>query len=193
MTASLDVRQFPEAKNAAAIFRRRRLRSCWPIRFVNRRKIIFFLVLLGGLAALTSPVLASESTKHSKLSNKELKSRALTVVKAVRKLVYSYNDKDRDLTSDFDAEYLATRTTERKSLRDQWHKKVEDAQASSVRDYRQNYASDAALLREELQRRLPKGLQRRDLPKLYSKPENVLTLELIADDLELLAKSLPET
>jgi hypothetical protein len=160
---------------------------------VNRRKIIFFLVLLGGLTALTSPALASESTKHSKLSNKELQSRALTVVKAVRKLVYSYNDKDRDLTSDFDAEYLATRTTERKSLRDQWHKKVEDAQASSVRDYRQNYASDAALLREELQRRLPKGLQRRDLPKLYSNPTNVLALELIADDLELLAKSLPET
>lgn len=164
-----------------------------PLNFVNRRKIIFFLVFLGGLAALTSPVLASESTKHAKLSNTELKSRALTVVKAVRKLVYSYNDKDRDLTRDFDAEYLATRTTERKSLRDQWHKKVEDAQASSVRDYRQNYASDAALLREELQRRLPKGLQRRDLPKLYSNPENVLTLELIADDLELLAKSLPET
>ena len=193
MMASLDVRQFPEAKNAAAIFRRRRLGSCWPIKFVNRRKIIFFLVFLVGLAALTSPVLASESTKHAKLSNTELKSRALTVVKAVRKLVYSYNDKDRDLTRDFDAEYLATRTTERKSLRDQWHKKIEDAQASSVRDYRQNYASDAALLREELQRRLPKRLQRRVLPKLYSNPENVLTLELIADDLELLAKSLPET
>ena len=68
-----------------------------PLNFMNRRKIIFFLVYLGGLAALTSPVLASESTKHAKLSNAELKSRALTVVKAVRKLVYSYNDKDRDL------------------------------------------------------------------------------------------------
>lgn len=193
MTASLDVRQFPEAKMLQRSSDGGGSAAAGPLNFVNRRKIIFFLVLLGGLAALTSPVLASESTKHSKLSNKELKSRALTVVKAVRKLVYSYNDKDRDLTSDFDAEYLATRTTERKSLRDQWHKKVDDAQASSVRNYRQNYASDAALLREELQRRLPKGLQRRDLPKLYSNPENVLALELIADDLELLAKSLPET
>jgi hypothetical protein len=117
----------------------------------------------------------------------------LTVVKAVRKLVYSYNEKDRDLTRDFDADYLATRTTERKSLRDQWRKKIDDAQASSVRDYRQNFASDAALLREELQRRLPKGLQRRDMAKLHSNPENVLALEVIADDLELLAKSLPES
>jgi hypothetical protein len=161
---------------------------------IIRRKIIVFLVLCGGLAAVASPALASESTgKYSKLSNKELKSRTLTVVKAVRKLVYSYNEKDRDLTRDFDADYLATRTTERQSLRDQWRKKMDDAQASSVRDYRQNFASDAALLREELQRRLPKGLQRRDMAKLHSNPENVLALEVIADDLELLAKSLPES
>jgi hypothetical protein len=157
-------------------------------------KIIFFLVLWGGLAALATPALPLESTgKYSKLSNKELKSRALTVVKAIRKLVYSYNEKDRDLTSEFESDYLATRTTERKLLRDQWRKKIDDAQASSIRDYRQNLASDAALLREELQRRLPKRLERRDMAKLHSSPENVLALEVIADDLDLLAKSLPET
>ena len=161
---------------------------------MTSRKIFFFLVLWGGLAALATPAFALESTgKYSKLSNKELKSRALTVVKAVRKLVYSFNEKDRDLTSDFESDYLATRTTERKSLRDQWRKKIDDAQASSIRDYRQSFASDAALLREELQRRLPKSLQRRDMAKLHSNPENVLALEVIADELELLAKSLPET
>jgi hypothetical protein len=161
---------------------------------VTSRKIIFFLVLCGGLAVVASPGLVSESTgKYSKLSNKDLKSRALIVVKAVRKLVHSYNEKDRDLTSDFEADYLATRTTERKSLRDQWRKKIDDAQASSIRDYRQNFASDAALLREELHRRLPKSVQRRDMAKLHSNPENVLALEVIADDLELLARSLSET
>ncbi|HEX2243310.1 MAG TPA: hypothetical protein VHK27_08685 [Gammaproteobacteria bacterium] len=127
------------------------------------------------------------------MPNKELKSRALTVVKAVRKLVYSYNEKDRELTNDFDADYLATRTTERKSLRDQWRKKIGDLEASSVREYRQNFASEATLLREELQKRLPKSPPRRDIPKLYSSPANVLALEVIADELELLAKSLPET
>ena len=159
-----------------------------------RRNIIFSLVLWGALTAVASWASAVESpAKYSKLSNKELKSRTLTVVKAVRKLVHSYNEKDRDLTNDFDANYLATRTTERQSLRDQWRKKIGDAQASAVRDYQQNFASDAALLREELQRRLPKSLQRRDMPKLYSSPANVLALEAVADDLELLAKSLPET
>jgi hypothetical protein len=161
---------------------------------VTRRKIILLLIFWGGLAALGTPALASESTgKYSKLSNKELKSRALTVVKAVRKLVYSYNEKDRDLTSDFEAEYLATRTTERQLLRDQWRKKIDAAQGASLGNYRENFATDAALLSEELQRRLPKSLQRRDMPKLYSNPANVLALEMIADDLELLAKLLPET
>ena len=59
---------------------------------ITRRKIILSLVLLGGLTALASSALALESpAKYSKLSNKELKSRTLTVVKAVRKLVHSYN------------------------------------------------------------------------------------------------------
>ena len=160
---------------------------------ITRRKIIVSLVLWGGLTAVNWASALQSTGKYSKLSNKELKSEALTVVKSVRKLVYSYNEKDRDLTNDFDADYLATRTTERQSLRDQWGKKMGDLQASSVRDYRQNFASDAALLREELQRRLPKSLQGRDMPKLYSSPANVLALEVIADDLELLAKSLPET
>src|SRR5918999_3018049 len=158
-------------------------------RMITRRKIIISLVLWGGLTAVNWASALESTGKYSKLSNKELKSRTLTVVKAVRKLVYSYNEKDRDLTRDFDADYLATRTTERKSLRDRWRKKIDDAQASSVRDYRQNFASDAALLKEELHRRLPKGLQRRDMAKLHSNPENVLALEVIADDLELLAKS----
>jgi hypothetical protein len=162
-------------------------------RMVTRRKIIFSLVLWGGLIAVSWASALESPGNYSKLSNKELKSRALTVVKAVRKLVHSYNEKDRELTNDFDADYLATRTTERQSLRDQWRKKIGDLQASSVRDYRQNFASDAALLREELQRRLPKSLQGRDRPKLYSSPANVLALEVIADDLELLARSLPET
>jgi hypothetical protein len=161
---------------------------------VTRRKIILFLLLWGGLATVATPALPSESTDiSSKLSNKELKSRALTVVKAIRELVYSYNKKDRDLTSGFEAEYLATRTTERELLRDQWRKKIDATQEASLGNYRQNFASNATVLREELQRRLPKRLRSRDMPKPYSTPANVIDLEMIADHLELLAKSLPET
>ena len=161
---------------------------------MTRLKISLFVVLYAGSAAVTVLSLASESSgKYSKISNKELKNRASTLVKGIRELVYSYSRKDRDLTADFDADYLATRTTERQGLRDQWRKKMDEAQGSSIRNYQQNFASEVTLVREELQRRLPKSLQRRDLPKMYSNPPNVLALELIADDLELLSKSLPDT
>jgi hypothetical protein len=143
--------------------------------------------------AISAASLAADNREYSTISNKELKSRALRLVKGVRELVYSYSKKDRDLTAEFDAEYLATRTTERKGLREQWRKKIDEVQGASVRTYQRDFASDATSVRGELQRRLPKSLDRRDLPKLYSNPPNVLALEVIADDLELLAKSLPDT
>jgi hypothetical protein len=161
---------------------------------VTRINIILCLVLCGGIAAETALSSSSvTSGKYSKISNRELKSRALTLVKSIRELVYSYNRKDRDLTAEFDADYLATRTTERQLLREQWRKKVDEAQGSSVGNYQQKFASEATLVREELQRRLPKTLNRRDLLKLYSNPPNVLALEVIADELELLSKSLPDS
>lgn len=161
---------------------------------MTRFKVTLFVVLYATITAVTVPSSASDSWgKYSKIPNKELKSRALTLVKGIRELVHSYSRTDRNLTADFDAEYLATRTTERQTLRDQWRKKIDEAQGASVRAYQRDFASDATLVREELQRRLPKSLNRRDLPKLYSNPPNVLALEVIADDLELLSKSLPDT
>ena len=161
---------------------------------VTRFKVTLFVVLYATIIAVTVPSSASDSWgKYSKIPNRELKSRALTLVKGIRELVHSYSRTDRNLTADFDAEYLATRTTERQTLRDQWRKKIDEAQGASVRAYQRDFASDATLVREELQRRLPKSLDRRDLPKLYSNPPNVLALEVIADDLELLSKSLPDT
>jgi hypothetical protein len=161
---------------------------------VTRFKVTLFVVLYATITAVTVPSSASDSWgKYSKTPNKELKSRALTLVKGIRELVHSYSRTDRNLTADFDAEYLATRTTERQTLRDQLRKKIDEAQGASIRGYQRDFASDATLVREELQRRLPKSLDRRDLPKLYSNPPNVLALEVIADDLELLSKSLPDT
>jgi hypothetical protein len=160
---------------------------------VTRLKVALFVVFYATITAVTVPSSASDSWgKYSKIPNKELKSRALTLVKGIRELVHSYSRTDRNLTADFDAEYLATRTTERQTLRDQWRKKIDEAQGTSIRGYQRDFASDATLVKEELQRRLPKSL-RRDLPKLYSNPPNVLALEVIADDLELLSKSLPDT
>jgi hypothetical protein len=164
------------------------------VRPVTGLRVTLFVALYAAIVVVAVPSLAADgSGKYFKVPNKELKTRALALVKGIRELVYSYSNKDRNLTADFDTEYLATRTTERQLLRDQWRKKIDEAQGVSVRTYQRDFASDATLVREELQRRLPKSLDRRDLAKLYANPPNVLALELIADDLELLSKSLPDT
>lgn len=158
------------------------------------RPIIFFLLLYAVTAAVSIPTSAcGNSGKYSKLSNRELKSQGLTLVKSIRQLVYAYNGKDREITADFDAEFLATRTTERQALRDQWRKKIDQEQNASVGAYQRNFASDATLVREELQRRLPKNPAQPDVSKMYSNPANVLAIEMIADNLELLSKSLPDS
>jgi len=48
-------------------------------------------------------------------------------------------------------------------------------------------------VRAELHRRLPERLHRPNLSKIYEKPSFVMEIEIIADDLELLSKSLPDT
>lgn len=161
---------------------------------MSRLNVIIIVILCAAFTSVTVASPASDSgARYSKVPNRELKSRALMLVKSIRELVHSYAKNDRNLSVDFDAEYLATRTTERQALRDQWRKKMDAAQDASLRAYQRDFASEATQLREELQRRLPKGLERRDLAKLYANPPNVLGLEVIVDDLELLSKSLPDT
>jgi hypothetical protein len=62
-----------------------------------------------------------------------------------------------------------------------------------MRTHRDNYWSDAILLRNEIYRRLPKKLNQQDLAPIYQNPTNVLGVQVIADNLELISKSLPDS
>ena len=64
---------------------------------------------------------------------------------------------------------------------------------STIRYYRDHYWSDAILLVDELYRRLPKRLRQTNLLPMYQHPTNVLGLETIANHLELISKSLPDS
>ena len=55
------------------------------------------------------------------------------------------------------------------------------------------YATRSILLRNELYRRLPTQPNQKDAAMLYQVPTNVLGIGFIADHLELLAKSLPDS
>ena len=135
-----------------------------------------------------------DKTIYSKISNKELKQKALSVVKNIRELADSYNKKDRALMAEYDKKTTPEiRTDERKAMRQQWLKESDTIHGSAMRTYRDNYWADAILLRNELYRRLPKKLNQKDLAPIYQNPTNVLGVQLIADHLELIAKSLPDS
>jgi len=108
--------------------------------------------------------------------------------------VDSYNKKDRELIAEYDKKNKPEiRIDERKAMREQWLKESDALHDSSMRSYRDSYWSDAILLRNEIYRRLPKNLQQTNLSPIYQNPTNVLGIQLIADNLELISKSLPES
>jgi hypothetical protein len=164
------------------------MRSRWAV--IKRN----YFLLLTIVIAITSCGAAPDSTVYSKTSNKELKERTLRLVKNIRELVDSYNKKDRALMAEYDKKNTPEiRTDERKAIRAQWIRESDALHDSSVRTYRDNYWSDAILLRNELYKRLPKNLEQKNLAPIYQNPTNVLGVQLIADHLELMAKSLPDS
>lgn len=134
-----------------------------------------------------------DKTIYSKTSNKELKQKALGLVKNVRELVGSYNKKDRVLMAEYDKKnQLEIRIDERKAIREQWLKESDAVHDSAMRSYKESYWADAILLRNELYRRLPKKMNQQNLAPIYQNPTNVLGVQVIADNLELISKSLPD-
>jgi len=175
----------------------------------TKGKTFLFLVILAGitLAATLRLTLHSavdpvpekgarfigSTSKYSSDSNKQLQSTALGLVKKIRGLTDSYNKNDRDLIAEYQTNYLATRTTERQSITDEWKKKSAEAYDSTVRNFKTTLLSESKAVRAELHKRLPERLHRPNLSKIYENPSSVMEMQIIADDLELLSKSLPDT
>ena len=161
-------------------------------RAVTNCNSFFLTIFLLGISCGAAP--EPDKTVYSNTSNKELKQKALGLVKSIRALVDSYNKKDRELMGEYDKKNKPeVRTDERKAIRDQWLKESDSVHDSAMRSYKENYWADAILLRNELYRRLPKRLNQKDLVPIYQNPTNVLGIQVIADNLELISKSLPDS
>src|SRR5262249_13674040 len=158
-------------------------------------KCNYFLLLtifVAGISCGAAP--EPDKTVYSKTSNKELKEKALALVKSIRGFVESYNRKNRELMTEYDKKDKPEMTTdERRAVRNQWLKESDAVHDSAMRSYKKNYWADTILLRNELYRRLPKKGDQKDLAPIYQNPTNVLGVQLIADHLELTAKSLPNS
>jgi hypothetical protein len=152
-------------------------------------KLYSLLVFAGAFLIGATP----ERTIYTNTPNKELKPRAMRLVSNIRQLVYSYKKEDGDLLAKFDQKETADSTkNEKKRVREQWIRASDTAHDSFIRQYKEKYWADAILLRNELLRRLPKSFRQPQLAGIYQYPTNLLGVEAIADNLELLAKSLPD-
>src|SRR5262245_44222423 len=147
---------------------------------VNKRNYFLLpIISVVGISWCATP--EPDKTVYSKTSNKELKEKTLNLVKNIRALVDSYNKKDRELMAEYDKKNRPEiRTDDRKAIREQWLKESDALHDSSMRTYRDNYWSDAILLRNEIYKRLPKTLQQKNLEPLYQNPTNVLGIQVIA-------------
>jgi hypothetical protein len=161
----------------------------------TKGKTFLFVVILAVItaAALRLTLYSDAASKYSGDSNKQLQSTALGLVKKIREVVDSFNKKDRELMADYETNYLASRTTERQGIRDQYAKNLKEANDSTVRAYKEKLLSESKAVRGELHRRLPERLHRPQLSKIYDNPSSVMEIQIIADDLDLLSKSLPDT
>ena len=148
-------------------------------------------VLVAGLVLIGA---APERTIYSNTANKELKPRVLHLVNNIRDMVYTYKKQDSELLLAFDKKDRGGAVKdEQRKVREQWIRESDAAHDSFLRQYKEKYWADAILLRNELLRRLPKNLRQPQLSGIYQYPTNVLGVEAIADNLELLAKSLPDS
>ena len=166
------------------------MRMQWAITRPNY--CLLLIVFLAGVSCGAAPV--SDKTIYSNISNKELKQKALQLVKSIRELVDAYNTKDRELRAAYDKkDKPKIKPEERKAMRDQWIQASDAVHDAAMRSYKENYWADAILLRNELYRRLPNQPKPKDVAMIYQIPTNVLGIVLIADHLELIAKSLPDS
>jgi hypothetical protein len=157
---------------------------------LGKRKPYLFFMFAGVIMIGATP----ERTIYSNTPNKELKARVSRLAKDIRELVYAHKNKDRQLLAVFDKNNRPEiPLDERKRLKEQWIRESDTAHDSFTREYKEKYWADAILLRNELHRRLPKNLRQPQLSSIYQYPTNLLGVEAIADNLELLAKSLPES
>lgn len=159
---------------------------------LTKHKIFLFLVILAGIAVGTHLTLYSDAAnRYSSDSTKQLQITTSGLVKKIRGLVDSYNERDRGLIAEYQTNYLATRTTERDKIRSQYENRLKQTLDSTVRDYKEKLLAESKTIQAELHRRLPERMQRPQLSKIYDNASNAMELEIIAADLDRLSRSLP--
>ena len=138
-----------------------------------------------------SAIAPAKATAYTRLSNVELKNKSVQLVTAIRGLARSFYDEDRRLRSLADENSGKTESqAERERIRTAWLAESAKLHDMFLDRYNTDFWADAVLLRQAIVAKVGAAPGAQD-PMLFQHPTNILGVVQVANNLELLEKSLP--
>lgn len=138
-------------------------------------------------------IIPTDHTAYSNLTNNELRDKTLSLVEDIRNFLRNRRKKQNKIHFQKTRKSHEQMTEEEKEK--EWQKETQELLQDSFETnstYEEKFKVDTILLRDELLSRLPKDLKNEQNFSTYEHPTNPIGMGIVADDLERLAKSLPD-
>ena len=136
-------------------------------------------------------LMPAAGSQFSRLTQAELKDKALTFVRDLRRWLAKYRQEDdQHHNQEWAAMTQANGEEERQRL---WHQSTASSSQRSLKcdsDYDEKFKVDSILLRDELLARLGEGSKQEPPFSMYEHPTNPIGMGMVTDDVERMAKLL---
>lgn len=137
-------------------------------------------------------LIPADATEFTKLTNKELQEKSLNLVQNLRTFLLEGEKNQREIL--FSGWRQNYKDLSKEELQKAWNEETRRSMMYYLKtnaDYNDRFKVNAILLRDELLSRLPKGSKNERRYRTYEHPTNPIGMEMVADDLERMAKLLP--
>ncbi len=135
----------------------------------------------------------AETASIAQTANKALRQKALTLVGELRAFLQQSMEESQGISMAQMRAVADAKTEEEKNQ--VWHKYTDESLRRSFSmnaEYDRRFKAETILLRDEIVSRLPTKPQNTQTTFRYEHPTNPIGMEMVATDLELLAKRLPD-
>lgn len=134
----------------------------------------------------------TDQTSYSRLTNKELRERAASLVGKVRQFLRQWSE--QDMVSIFSQQAAMSAAKSEEERNQIWHSQTKDMGLRSFQrnaEYDRRFKVETVILRDEMLSRLPSESKDERSYSMYEHPTNPIGMGMVTDDLERLAKVLP--
>lgn len=136
-------------------------------------------------------LVSATGTAYSHMTKDELREKTLATVSEIRDFLEQYSTEQHKLLEKSRQTGDAKTEEERHQVWTLFTNKITELYNNQNLYYTNNFKTDTILLRDELLSRLPKSVRNEEAYSMYEYPVNPIGMEMVATDLERLAKSLP--